>query len=286
MTIAVTAASGNLGPLVVEELLSRGVRPSHIVAVVRDLARADAMAAQGVTIRQGNYDNPPSLAAALEGVDRVLVISGSELGRRVQQHANAIDAARDAGVRLVAYTSVLRAGEATVNPLVGEHVGTERYLEDSGLPFVILRNGFYTENYADQARQALASGEVLTSAGDGRTASASRRDFAAAAATVLTTPGHEGKRYELAGDSGWTMHDLAEVIGRIGARRVHARQVDAASHLESLLGAGVPQPYAEFAVALDQAVRVGELDTAGDDLARLAGRATTPLEEGLRAAMS
>ncbi|MFW7415821.1 SDR family oxidoreductase [Demequina sp. SO4-18] len=286
MTIAVTAASGNLGPLVVDELLERGVRPSQLVAVVRDLAKADEMATQGVTVRQGNYDNPPSMIAALEGVDRVLIISGSEVGRRVRQHANAIDAARDAGVRLIAYTSVLRAGEATVNPLLEEHVGTERYLEDSGVPFVMLRNGFYTENYVPQARRALSSGELLTSAGDGRTASATRRDFAAAAAAVLTTPGHEGKRYELAGDSGWTMHDLAEVIGRIGARQVHVRQVDAPAHLEALLGAGVPEPFAEMVVRIDQSVRAGELDVAGDDLARLAGRPTTPLEPGLPLAMS
>lgn len=286
MTIAVTAASGSLGPLVIDELLARGVRPSQLVAVVRDLGRAEHMAAQGVTVRQGNYDNPPSLVAALEGVSRVLVISGTERGRRVVQHANAIDAARAAGVDLIAYTSVLRAGEATLNPLLEEHVGTERYLEASGVPFVMLRNGFYTENYVPQARRVLASGELLTSAGEGRTASASRRDFAAAAAAVLTTPGHEGQRYELAGGTGWTMHDLAEVIGRIGARQVHVRQVDAPSHLEALLGAGMAQPMAELMVAIDQAVRAGELDTRGGDLERLAGRATTPLEDGLRAAMA
>lgn len=286
MTIAITAASGNLGPLVVEELLARGVRPGQIVAVVRDVDKADAMAAHGVTIRQGNYDNPPSLVAALEGADRVLVISGSELGRRVQQHANAIDAARDVGARLVAYTSVLRAGEATVNPLIEEHQGTERYLEGSGVPFVMLRNGFYTENYAAQARRSLASGELLTSAGEGRVASASRRDFAAAAAAVLTTPGHEGKRYELAGDAGWTMHDLADEIGRIAGRQVHVNHVDAALHLENLLGAGVPEPYAHVSVAIDQAVRAGELDAVGDDLARLAGRPTTALQDGLRAALA
>ncbi|MFW2513511.1 SDR family oxidoreductase [Demequina sp. SO4-13] len=286
MTIAVTAASGKLGPLVIDELLARGVRPSQLVAVVRDLGKADGIAARGVTIRQGNYDNPPSLIAAFEGVDRALIISGSEVGRRVRQHANAIDAASDSGVSLIAYTSVLRAGEATVNPLLEEHVGTEQYLEASGVPFVMLRNGFYTENYVAQARQALSSGELLTSAGEGRTASASRRDFAAAAAAVLTTPGHEGKRYELAGDAGWTMHDLAEVIGRIGARQVHVRQVDAPSHLEALLGAGVPQPYAQMAVQIDQAVLAGELDVAGDDLARLAGRPTTPLEPGLSLAMA
>lgn len=285
MAIAVTAASGNLGPLVVDELLKRGVRPSQIVAVVRDPSKVNALAVQGVTIRLGNYDNPPSLIAAFEGVDRVLVISGSELGRRVQQHANAIDAARDAGVSLVAYTSILRAGEATVNPLLEEHVGTEQYLESSGLPFVMLRHGFYTENYVAQARQALASGELVTSAGEGRTASASRRDFAAAAAEVLTSPGHEGRRYALAGDTGWTMHDLAEVVGRVESQQVHVRQVDAALHLETLLGTGVPEPFAKVMVAIDQAVLAGELDTAGDDLARLAGRPTTPLDEGLPAAL-
>lgn len=285
MTIAVTAASGNLGPLVVDALLERGVRPSQIVAVVRDPVKADAMAAQGVSIRQGNYDNYPSLVGAFEGVAKVLVISGSELGRRVQQHANAIDAAREAGVQLVAYTSVLRASSATINPVLAEHVGTEQYLAEAGIPSVLLRNGFYTENYAEQARQALASGEILTSAGTGRTASAPRRDFAEAAATVLTTPGHEGRTYELAGDSGWTMREFAATLEAIGDRRVVLRELDAAQHLEALLGAGVPQPYAEMAVAIDQAAAAGELDTLGDDLATLAGRPTTSLEDGLRAAL-
>jgi NAD(P)H dehydrogenase (quinone) len=286
MTIAVTAASGNLGPLVIDALLERGIRPSQIVAVVRDPAKVDRTAAAGVTIRQGNYDNPPSLRAAFEGVQKVLVISGSEFGRRVQRHGNAIDAAVDAGAELIAYTSVLRASEATINPVLPEHQGTERLLEAAGTPFVVLRNGFYTENYADQARQAFATGELLTSAGTGRTASATRADFAAAAAAVLVTPGHEGKRYELSGDDPWTMHDLADAMGRIAGRPIHVRQVDPATHVEELLGNGVLQPYAEMAVAIDQAVRAGELDAAGDHLSNLIGRPTTPLEEGLRAALA
>lgn len=286
MTIAVTAASGNLGPLVIDALLARGVRPSQIVAVVRDPAKMDRIAATGVSIRQGNYDNPPSLRAAFEGVHKVLVISGSEFGRRVAQHGNAIDAAVDAGAQLIAYTSVLRASEATINPVLPEHQGTEQKLESCGTPWVMLRNGFYTENYVDQARQAFATGEVLTSAGMGRTASATRADFAAAAAEVLVSPGHEGQRYELAGDDPWTMHDFADTVGRIAGRPVHLRQVDAVEHLEALLGNGVPQPYAEMAVAIDQAVRAGELDAPGDDLSRLIGRPTTPLEEGLRAALA
>ncbi|WP_084040260.1 SDR family oxidoreductase [Demequina sp. NBRC 110053] len=285
MSIAITAASGNLGPLVIDELLARGVRPNQIVAVVRDPTKIESLAARGVSIRQGNYDNPPSLAAAFEGVAKVLIISGSEIGRRVQQHSNAIDAAREAGVGLIAYTSVLRASEAQINPVLPEHVGTEQYLTASGVPHVLLRNGFYTENYVAQARQALASGELLTSAGDGRTASATRRDFAAAAATVLTTPSHEGETYELAGDIGWTMRDFAEALERIGERQVVVRRLDAAQHLETLLGAGVPQPAAEFAVEVDQAVAAGELDVYGSDLAELAGRPTTSLEDGLRAAL-
>ena len=286
MTIAVTAASGNLGPLVIDALLARGVRPSQIVAVVRDPSKMDIIASTGVTIRQGNYDNPPSLSAAFEGVHKVLVISGSELGRRVAQHGNAIRAAVDAGAQLIAYTSVLRASDATINPVLPEHQRTEQLLEQTGVPFVLLRNGFYTENYVELARQAFATGEVLTSAGTGRTASATRADFAAAAAEVLVSPGHEGKRYELAGGDPWTMHDFADAVGRIAGRVVHLRQVDAAEHLEALLGNGVPQPLAEMAVAIDQAVRAGELDALGDDLTRLIGRPTTPLEDGLRAALA
>ncbi|GIG54306.1 NAD(P)H-binding protein [Demequina activiva] len=286
MTIAITAASGNLGPLVIDALLERGVRPSQIVAVVRDPSKLDHIAAAGVSIRQGNYDNPPSLRTAFEGAHKVLVISGSEFGRRIAQHGNAIDAAVAAGAQLIAYTSVLRASDATVNPVLPEHQGTERLLEQAGVPWVMLRNGFYTENYVEQARQAFATGEVLTSAGMGRTASATRADFAAAAAEVLVSPGHEGQRYELAGDDAWTMHDFADAVGRIAGRPVHLRQVDAAEHLEALIGNGVPQPWAEMTVAIDQAVRAGELDAPGDDLPRLIGRRTTPLEDGLRAALA
>jgi NAD(P)H dehydrogenase (quinone) len=286
MTIAVTAATGNLGRLVIDHLLARGVTPADVIAVVRDPAKAEDLTAKGVTVRQADYDNADALRTALTGAAKVLVISGTEFGRRVEQHANVIDAAIAVGAGLIGYTSILGAKEATANPLAPEHVGTEEYLDSTGAPAVIFRNGFYSENYLDQARQAAASGELLTSAGQEVTASASRDDFAAAIAAVLSTDGHEGQRYELAGDAAWTYDDFAQAVSEIAGKEIVVRQVDAEAHLSTLVSVGVPEQWAHVAVGIDQAVAAGELSSESTDLSRLAGRPTTPFADTLAAALA
>ncbi len=286
MTIAVTAASGNLGRLVIAELLAAGVRPGGIVAIARTPRKVDDLAAQGIEVRQANYDDIAGMQAALQGATTVLVISGTEMGRRVEQHANVIDAANLAGAQLVAYTSVLRARESTISPLTGEHAETENYLEQTDAPWVIVRNGFYSENYLMQAKQAARSGTLVTSAGKGLTASAARKDFAAGIAAVLTGDAHAGKRYEFSGDTAWTMDELGQTIAEITGKPVAVQHVDHAVHRETLVGAGVKDPWATMQVGIDQAVAAGEYGAITHELSRLTGRPTTPLRETLAAALT
>ncbi|HYD39733.1 MAG TPA: NAD(P)H-binding protein [Anaeromyxobacter sp.] len=201
--IAVTAATGHLGRLVLEELLQK-VPAGQVIAAVRNPDKAKDLVARGVEVRTADYDQPATLDAALQGAEKLLFISGSEAGKRGPQHRAVVDAARRAGVKLVAYTSILHA-DTTPLALAAEHKETEAALHASGLPVVLLRNSWYTENYTERLGPVLQRGVVLGAAGEGRVAAAARADYAAAAAAVLTTPGHEGKVYELAGDAPFTL---------------------------------------------------------------------------------
>lgn len=283
--IAVTAATSQLGRLVIDALIARGVDASGIVAVARNPAKAQTLP-HGVVARRGDYKDIESMRVALHGVTSALVISGSVPGARVEQHANAIDAALLAGVGFLAYTSVLRAREATLSPVAPDHAVTERYLEETQAPAVVLRNGFYTENYLLRATPAMATGELITSAGYGRTASASRADFAHAAAAVLTTDGHAGNRYELTGDTAWTMDELGAVLARIAGRPIAVRHVEPAEHVAMLVSAGVKPPIAQMTADIDRACAAGEYEVTTHDLARLTGRGTTPMAATLEAILA
>jgi NAD(P)H dehydrogenase (quinone) len=285
MTIAVTAATGNLGRLVVEALL-RTVPASEVVAVVRDAEKAADLAARGVAVRVADYNDSASLDAAFEGVERVLLISGTDFGSRARQHAMVIDAAAKRGVSLLAYTSVLQANERSINPVATEHVATEAYLRASGVPFVLLRNGWYLENFVQEARGAAESGVVVTSAGAGRVATATRAEYAEAAAVVLTTDGHEGRVYELSGAEGWTKDEFAATVGEILGATVAVKVVTPGEQLAILTAAGVPEMWAGFGVAVEGAIAAGELDSVGDDLEVLIGRKAAPLRESLAAALA
>ncbi|MFJ4108563.1 SDR family oxidoreductase [Oerskovia enterophila] len=286
--IAVTAATGRLGHLVVDSLLERGVAPEQIVAAVRTPARAADLAERGVVVREADYSRPETLGTALEGVDVVLLVSGSEVGQRVQQHANVVEAARAAGVRHLVYTS---APQATTSALVlaPEHKATEELVAASGLPATILRNGWYTENYVGNVEQARETGVVLGSVGDGRVASASRKDYAEAAAVVLAAANddaaYEGGVHELSGDVAWDYLFLAATIAEIVGREVVYQDVTPEVHTQVLLDAGLDEGTAGFVVALDGNTRDGLLAATSGELARLIGRPTTPLAEGLRAAV-
>lgn len=284
MSVVVTGATGHLGRLVVTELLARGVPAGDVVATGRRVEALADLAAQGVRVVASDYADPGSLRAAFEGADRVLLVSGNEVGQRVTQHGHAIEAAKAAGVGHLVYTSAPRATTSDL-VLAPEHKATEELLAASGLTTTILRNNWYTENYVPTLEQARATGEVVASAGEGRVASATRADFAAAAAVVLTTPGHEGAVYELGGDTAWTHHELAAAIGEVLGREVVYRPVSPEEHHAMLTTAGLDEGTAGFVVALDGNIREGALADVTGDLSRLVGRPTTSLVDGLRSAV-
>jgi NAD(P)H dehydrogenase (quinone) len=279
--IVVTGATGQLGRLVVEGLLKK-VPPAEIVAAVRDPQKAEEFAARGVQVRTADYDDPATLAAAFAGADKVLLISSSTPGQRLAQHSAAVTAAREAGVRHLAYTSILAADTTRVS-LAPEHKATEEFIRESGVPFTFLRNGWYTENYAQTVTQALASGSFVGSAGEGRVGGVPRIDFAEAAVEVLTGEGHVGKVYELAADEPWSYADLAAAVTAAAGKPVSYQDLPAEQHRQILLGAGLPEPVAAMLVDADRGIADGELSSASGDLRALIGRPTTPLAEAVTA---
>lgn len=281
--IVVTGATGKLGRLAIEELLKR-TPPGALAAVVRAPEKAADLAARGVQIRQGDYARPETLVSALAGAEQVLFISSNEVGKRTAQHAAVVEAARRAAPRLLAYTSLLHADTSRMG-LAAEHKATEAAIRASGLPFAFLRNGWYLENYTENLAPALQHGAILGSAGSGRIAAATRADYAAAAAAVITGAGHEGKTYELAGDVAFTMAELAAEVSRQAGKPVAYRDLPEAEYAAALVAAGLPKPVADMFADSDVGITRGELDDASGDLRRLIGRPTTPLAAAVAAAL-
>jgi len=284
-TIAVTGATGQLGRLVIADLLKRAPA-AHLVGIVRNAAAAKDLADRGVELRTADYNDPASVTAALAGVDKVLLISSSEVGQRVRQHRNVIDAAKAAVVKLIAYTSILRAD---TNPmaLAVEHRETEALIRSSGIPFVLLRNGWYTENYTGNVAAALAHGAVLGASRDGRIASASRADYAAAAAAVLASPGDQaGKIYELAGDTAFTLADYAAEIARQSGKPVVYKDLPEADYKAALQAVGLPEAFAGILAESDAKAAKGSLYDDSRHLSRLIGRPTTAMSQTVAAALA
>ena len=277
MTILITGATGHLGTHVIDSLLAKGVPAEQIRAGARSPEKITAVPAVHL-----DYEDAASVAAALEGVEKVLLISASVPGTRVPLHKTVIDAAAAAGVQQLVYTSVLDARDSALI-LAPEHKATEELIEASGVPATILRNGWYTENYLGTLEQA-KSGEIITSTGEGRVSSASRKDYADAAAAVLTEPGHEGKVYELSGDVAWDFDEFAVVASEILGTPVVHNSVTPEEHAEVLGGFGLDEGTIGFVVALDGNIRDGLLGHTPGTLGELIGRPTTPLVEGLREA--
>lgn len=283
MSIVVTGATGQLGRLAVESLLRRGVPADRIVGVGRRVEKIGDLAERGVVVRQAEYADPDSLRAAFAGADRLLFVSGSEVGRRVPQHLAVIAAAKEAGVDLVAYTSVPKADTSDLI-LAGEHAPTERALIDSGIPYVFLRNGWYTENYTDTLTATLEHG-LFGAAGDGRISLATRADLAEAAAAVITGTGHENTVYELGG-AAFTLAEVAAEISRVSGREVRYTDLPEQKYAEVLVGVGVPEPMAAVLADSDRGAAAGQLYVDSDDLEKLIGRPPTPLADAIRAALA
>jgi NAD(P)H dehydrogenase (quinone) len=281
MSIVVTATSGHLGRLIVEDLLDRGVPAGDVVAGARKPEVIADLADAGVRTARIDYDDPATVEAAVRPGDTFVLISGAYTPDRDRQHADAVAAATRAGAGRILYTSGLRASESP-SPIAASHAPTEEAVRGSGVPFTILRNGWYTENYVRDLPAVRDTGVLLASVGDGRVASATRRDLASAVGAVVTGDGHDGATYELSGDVAWTYDDLAAAFGEVLGREVTYRRVSPEQHLETLAAAGVPEQFAGMAVAVDGAIRDGAFAFTNGDLARLLGRSTTPLVDGLR----
>ncbi|MBS5775702.1 MAG: SDR family oxidoreductase [Enterobacter cloacae] len=277
--IALTGATGQLGQFVVEALL-KTVPAKEIVAIVRNPAKAEALSKQGLIVRQGDYNDQAALTQALAGVEKLLLISSSEVGQRAAQHRNVINAAKAAGVKFIAYTSLLHADTSPLGLHV-EHVETEKLLAESGIPFALLRNGWYSENYLASAPAALAHGVFLGAAGEGKIASATRADYAAAAARVLSEEGHAGKVYELAGDSAWTLSDLAALLSEASGKKVVYQNLSEADFAAALKGAGLPDGLAEMLADSDIGASKGGLFDDSQTLSKLIGRPTTSIADSV-----
>ncbi|MER7888501.1 SDR family oxidoreductase [Micromonospora sp. NPDC094482] len=282
MSIVVTGATGHLGRLTVESLLSRGVPAAEIVALGRDTTRLADLAERGMTVRQADYNDPASLPAAFAGADKVVFVSGTELGRRVEQARNVAAAAEEAGVSLIAYTSITKADTSSL-VLATEHRGVEQEIAAAGLPYVFLRNSWYFENYLPQIPTYLQYG-IAGAAGDGRVSAAARADYAEAAAAVVTTEGHANRAYELGG-APFTLTELAGELSRQTGREVSYTDLPEEKYIEMLVGAGVPADFAAVLADGDRGLALGELEVEGDDLARLIGRPPVTLAEAIRAAL-
>lgn len=280
MTIAITGATGQLGRLVVKRLKAKGAA-ADLVALVRSPAKAADL---GVVTREADYTKPAVLDQALVGIDQLLLISASELGQRVAQHHNVIVAAKNAKVKRIIYTSLLHADSSPLD-LAKEHRATEAELKESGIPFTILRNGWYTENYTGSIPGALAGGAFLGSAGDGKIASATRGDYAEAAVAALTGQGHVGKTYELAGDQAYTLRDLAAEITRQSGKTISYKHMREADYAAALIAVGLPEPLAKAIAGWDVGASQGALFDDSRQLSALIGRPTTPLSTAVADAL-
>jgi NAD(P)H dehydrogenase (quinone) len=283
MSIVVTGATGHLGRLVVEALLSRGVAADRIVATGRRTEALADLAGRGVVVRRADFDDPASLREAFTGAEKLLLVSGSEVGQRARQHANAIEAAQAAGVRFIAYTSIAKADTSTLL-LAEEHRATEQRLAGAGVPHALLRNGWYIENYTGQLPVYLQHG-ITGAAGTGRISAATRGDYAEAAAAVLAGEGHSGAVYELGG-APFTMAELAEIVSSATGQQVTYTDLPVEQYAQALVGAGLPEPVAAVYADGDRGVADGELLVEGSDLEKLIGRAPTSLADAVAAAVA
>ncbi|SIT83295.1 SDR family oxidoreductase [Pontibacter indicus] len=276
MKIGITGATGHLGRLVVAKMKEKGAA-GDLVALVRSPQKAADL---GIEAREADYDKPETLNRALEGIDTLLLISGSEVGKRAKQHQHIIDAAKQNGVQRIVYTSLLHADTSSVS-LATEHRATEQALKASGIPHTLLRNGWYTENYTGSIQGALGGGAVIGSAGEGRISAATREDYAEAAVAVLTSEGHEGKVYELAGDEAFTLKEYAAELSRQTGRDIPYKNLPEAEYAAALAGFGIPEEMAKAIAGWDISVSKNDLYDDSRQLSKLIGRPTTSLSEAV-----
>jgi len=274
MKIAITGATGQLGHLAIEKLKER-TEKENLIALVRNTEKAKDL---GIEARLFDYAKPELLADSLKGVDYLFLISSSEVGQRETQHKNVINAAKDAGVKWIVYTSLLHASTSEM-ALAPEHVATEKALQESGITYTILRNGWYTENYAGSIPGSIQAGAFIGSAENGKISSSTREDYAEAAANVLTTEGHENKIYELAGDIAYTLADLAAEVSKQIGKEIPYVNLSEADFTAALVKIGLPEGFAQILADSDAKAAHGALFSDDKTLSKLLDRPTTLLEE-------
>ncbi|GFK18736.1 SDR family oxidoreductase [Corynebacterium glutamicum] len=280
MRIAVTGATGSLGGHVVDSLLNKGVAVSDIVAIVRNEEKAADLKARGIALGVATFEDEAALTAALEGVDRLVFISGSEVGQRVAQHTNVINAAKAAGVTFIAYTSLLNLDTSKL-ALAPEHIATEKLLAESGIDHALLRNGWYWENYESSIGAAKATGKVFGAAEGARVSAAARKDYAEAAAVVITSDNQAGKVYELAGAPALTYPEIAAGIGEVIGSESEYVNLSVEEYQNVLEQAGVPTEFAALLASMDPIIAEGALYSDSTDLQDLIGRPSTSIVEAL-----
>lgn len=282
MRIAVTGATGHLGRLVIKSLMNRGIAATDIVAIVRDAAKAADLSSQGIQLGVAPYDDEAALTAALQGADRLVFVSASEIGKREAQHANIINAAKAAGVTFIAYTSLLNADTSELG-LAGEHIATEKFLTQSGIDHALLRNGWYWENYASALDSGKAVGKFFGAAGEATVSGAARRDYAEAAATVITSENQAGKVYELAGAPALSYQGIADEVAKVIGKEVTYVNQSVSEYQVTLEGFGLPAELAQVFAGMDEAIEKGALFSESTDLQDLIGRPSTTAAEALSA---
>ncbi len=281
MKIGITGATGQLGRLVVGKL-KQIVNAEDLVALVRS---SDKAAELGIEAKAFDYTKPEILVDSLHDIDHLLLISGSEVGQRKVQHQNIIEAAQKAGIKWIVYTSLLHADTSSLS-LAPEHLETEALLKASGIPYTILRNGWYTENYTGSVAGAVSAGAFIGSAGEGKISSAAREDYAEAAAVVLTSEGHQGKVYELAGDVAYTLKDLAAEISRQTGKDIPYNNLSEQEYAGILKSFGLPEGLTHAIAGWDIGASKGDLFDDNKVLSELIGRPTTPLVDTVKKALN
>ncbi len=281
MTIAITGSTGHLGRLAVAALKSR-VPAADIIALARDPAKAADL---GVPVRLFDYQRPETLSAALQGVATLVLISSNDFSDRAGDHLRVIAAAKAAGVGRIVYTSILK-GDAQPMLLAADHITTEAAIKASGLPYTLLRNGWYTENYTGSLAASVAHGALIGSAGTGKISAAARADYAEAIAVVASTSGHDGQAYELGGDTAFTMADMAAEVSRQTGKAIPYTSLPADSYAGILQGFGLPEGFAQVLADSDVKASQGHLHDASRTLSRLIGRPTTPMAATVKAALA
>lgn len=282
--IAVTGASGHFGKIAIKELLKEGVKPQDIVAFVRDTKKGEEFAKEGIQLRVADYNDPSTLEAALKGIDKLLFISGSEVGQRYRQHKAVIEAAKKNHVKFIAYTSILTADRSPLS-LAEEHSKTEEELKNSGIDYAILRNGWYTENYLMGISHALESGKIYGCAGDARISAATRTDYAQAAVKILLTKASGKNIYELAGDNSFTLTEFAQTLTRLSGKPVNYVNLKEEEYAHLLNQAGLPVGFANMLAETESKAQKGWLEFKEPTISRIIGHQTTPLDEAIRASL-